>query len=96
MPLATCDEIDEYLYKVKKLINENVVNLKIATNRDKNFKFFIKYGLNKKSIVDILNKLTLENFREKVLNKKEKFKEEELYIFSATEILVDCSGMKML
>lgn len=84
--------IEEYLEIIKRLINENDKKLIIAVNRDKNLKFMIKYSLNKSIVKEMLNKLTENDFREKVINKKEKYKDEELYIFSIKEELVDFSG----
>lgn len=64
------ETIEEYLEKIKRLINENDKKLIIAVNRDKNLKFMIKYSLNKSRVKDILNKLTENHFRDKVTNKK--------------------------
>ena len=88
---ASDNEIYEYLNVVKELIkNEN--NLILSLNRDKNLNFAIKYNLKKKDIIQIINKLTVKDFIEKVNNEHEDYKNEVLYVFTKNVDLVNVTG----
>lgn len=89
---TTNDDIDEYLEKVKNIINTNNSDLIISLNRDINRNFMINYALKKRSVIQIINNLSSDNFEEKVLNNHTNFKDEYLYIFSIVMDLIDIKG----
>ena len=89
---TTNDDIDEYLEKVKNIMNTNNSDLIISLNRDINRNFMINYALKKGSVIQIINNLSSDNFEEKVLNNHTNFKDEYLYIISIVMDLTDIKG----
>lgn len=90
--ITTDDEITEYLANIRKLINQDTNNLKIATNREVNLNFIAKYNLKKKNIIQIIRRLRNEHFQQKVVNEHEKYSKEYLYIFGIKVELTDSIG----
>lgn len=89
---ATLEDINHYLNDIKTLINENERSLIISTNRTKNIYFMQKYNLKKKDIIQIINSLDTDDFKDKVVNEHIQFLNEVLYIFSKTVDLIDEEG----
>lgn len=86
------EEISTYLQEVKNIINSNQKDLIISLNRKKNLEFIKKFGLSKASIIDIINQLTIEDFKDRVANEHPGFSKETLYIFGKMLFLENIYG----
>ena len=85
------NDIEQYLVQMKKMIKDGCrVIPKIK--RDKNFLFMYLYNITEKSIKEILLSLEINDYYNRFKSDNEKHKDELLYVWSPTRMLVDQNG----
>lgn len=78
----TKEDIQEYLDKVKKLVEKDKYSIPLQENRNKNKKFVERYNLNNKKRKKILNSLNVYDFCYGTRNINQGYEHEILYVFS--------------
>ena len=75
------EEIQNYLARVRKFIEEDNYIIPVHENRQKNKRFMEDYKINTRREKEIITGLTYEDFCYAVNNEKEEYSHETLYVF---------------
>ena len=75
------DEINNYLSKMKSILQSNEGKLLVMEDRDKNFVFSVLYSFNTDKIKEVLLNLDVQDFDKAVINRNENHSDQVLYIW---------------
>lgn len=85
-------EVNDLLYRLKRLLKDKRTRLVVCNNKDKNFVFSYLYGIDKSYIKEILSKLEVDDFVETVENTNPNFPKGLLHVFTKQVVLVNAKG----
>ena len=88
----THEEIDTYLAKVKKCVNENRYIISQNENRQENIDFINEYNIRVNKQKEILMQIATEDFCHTLQNAKAGFEHEVLYVFVPRVQLYNSDG----
>ena len=82
------EEVIYYINKLQTELNNKNTSI-IISNRDKNKCFINKYNITTKFIIHIVSELSYQDFCKKLVNRNEKYKNENLFLFAPVVTLKD-------